>query len=187
MIGKYANKLPWEKSYFRIKSRCSDSKNKRYGGRGIKCLITPLELKKIWLRDKGWLLKQPSIDRKDNDGNYEYKNCRYVERSFNSSKGDRKSTSEPCPAGHSYKGDNLRINKKGHRLCIACARAHSAKWNLIMRGPKIGRFKTHCKYGHEFTEKNTYYRTLDNRRICKKCDQARKIDRKKQKEPNDKA
>ncbi len=29
-----------------------------------------------------------------------------------------------CPSGHSYSGDNLRVNKYGHRYCRECARAH---------------------------------------------------------------
>lgn len=27
-----------------------------------------------------------------------------------------------CPSGHPYAGDNLRINRKGHRLCRTCGR-----------------------------------------------------------------
>jgi hypothetical protein len=29
-----------------------------------------------------------------------------------------------CPSGHAYMGANLRVDKKGHRVCIACADRH---------------------------------------------------------------
>ncbi len=69
-----------------IKQRCNNPNNKRYkdyGLRGIKCLITEEELEFLWFRDKAWLLKEPSIDRKDNDGNYELSNCQFIEMDIN--------------------------------------------------------------------------------------------------------
>jgi hypothetical protein len=86
---KYFKKFPWRKVFKNIKIRCT-RKNfksyKNYGGRGIKCLITEEELRKLWFRDKAYLMKQPSIDRKENDGNYTYKNCRFIELGENSRK-----------------------------------------------------------------------------------------------------
>jgi hypothetical protein len=35
------------------------------------------------------------------------------------------------------------------------------------------RDKTHCKYGHEFSVPNTYYRPHDGARICRACNNAR--------------
>lgn len=68
---------PWEKTYKRISSRCAPSGN--YGKRGIRRFITPKELKKLWFRDKAYLLKQPSIHRKEGTKNYTITNCKYVE------------------------------------------------------------------------------------------------------------
>ena len=62
--------------------RCYNPRHPRFkdwGGRGIKCLITEEELKELWFRDKAWELKQPSIDRIDNDDNYTFENCRFIE------------------------------------------------------------------------------------------------------------
>jgi len=67
-------KYPWKRALAGLKQRCNN-KNKdcyhRYGEWGIKCLITKEELKEIWFRDKAWLLKIPTLDRENNNGNYE--------------------------------------------------------------------------------------------------------------------
>lgn len=76
-----------------IKQRCTNPNNNRYknyGARGIKCLITKEEIKRLWFRDKAWLLKQPSIDRKKNDKDYTLNNCRFIELGENSAKDKRK-------------------------------------------------------------------------------------------------
>jgi len=82
----YYKEYPWKKVFASIKYRCNNSnckQHKNYGGRGIKCLITADELKKLWFRDKAYLMKKPSIDRINNDGHYEYDNCRFIEHTQN--------------------------------------------------------------------------------------------------------
>lgn len=82
-------KNPWRATLYHIKERCNcktNSKYYRYGGRGIKCLITEEELKELWFRDKAYLMDRPSIDRKYHNGNYEYDNCEYMELGKNSLK-----------------------------------------------------------------------------------------------------
>ena len=86
-------KYPWKQTLKQIKSRCNNQNNPkyyRYGGRGIKCLITAEELKELWFRDKAYLMEWASIDRENNDGNYIFDNCRYIEMSINSSKDNYK-------------------------------------------------------------------------------------------------
>ena len=83
---------PWINSYFMARDRCTNSNNshyKRYGGRGIEFLLTQQECIELWNRDKGWLLNHHSIDRIDNDGNYEYDNCRFIEMKENRKKGSK--------------------------------------------------------------------------------------------------
>jgi hypothetical protein len=85
---EYYKKYPWKRTLVDIKTRCNNKNHiryDRYGGRGIKCRISESELKELWFRDKAWLLNQASIDREDNDGDYVFDNCRYMELSENSS------------------------------------------------------------------------------------------------------
>ena len=42
------------------------------------------EIKKLWFESCAWRLKRPSIDRIDNDGDYTYDNCRFIELGKNS-------------------------------------------------------------------------------------------------------
>jgi hypothetical protein len=83
----YYKRFPWAKVLESARQRCNNKNNshyKWYGERGIKCYLTLPQIKFPWFRDKAWLLKQPSIDRIDNDGNYELKNCRFIELGENS-------------------------------------------------------------------------------------------------------
>ena len=80
---------PWRFHLYAAKTRCNNMAHigyKNYGLRGIKCLLSEEDIKKLWFRDDAWLLLRPSIDRIDSDGNYEYANCRFIERSENSSR-----------------------------------------------------------------------------------------------------
>ena len=96
---QYRTRNPWITHYYLAKWRC-EKKNfdnyKYYGGRGIKFLMTKNNFKNLWFKDKAYLLKQPSIDRINVNGNYELSNCRFVEISFNSSRVKRKNENSFC-------------------------------------------------------------------------------------------
>lgn len=88
-IKQYYIDNPWMQSFRAIQYRCTNVNAidyKYYGGRGIKNLLTKEEIKFLWFRDKAYNLEQPTIDRKDNDGNYELSNCEFIEQSENSKK-----------------------------------------------------------------------------------------------------
>jgi hypothetical protein len=90
---EYQNSVPWRLTLKRIHDRCNNKNNQRYkdyGGRGIKCFITEEELKELWFRDKAYEMKRPSIDRINNNGNYIYDNCQFIELAKNSSKNKKK-------------------------------------------------------------------------------------------------
>ena len=69
---------PWQKHLARVRSRCHN-KTSRYFKRGIKNYLTITDIKELWNRDKAYLLKEPSLDRKDGLGNYTKENCRFIE------------------------------------------------------------------------------------------------------------
>lgn len=86
---KMDKQYPWKRFLKLIKQRCNNpnhSAYKYYGGKGIICLINYEDLKTLWFRDKAYLMKKPSIDRKDSNKNYTFENCQFLELSINSAK-----------------------------------------------------------------------------------------------------
>jgi hypothetical protein len=84
MRTKYKRKPAtiWQISYYNAQQRCQNPKcpdYKNYGGRGIKLLMSSKDFQKLWVRDNAEIMRKPSIDRKDNDGNYTFENCRFIE------------------------------------------------------------------------------------------------------------
>lgn len=85
--ASYRIKNPWLVSYTTAEQRCNNKNHhayKYYGGRGIKFLLTKEEIKYLYERDFACLMKWPTIDRINNDGNYELSNCRFIEMGENS-------------------------------------------------------------------------------------------------------
>lgn len=81
---------PYINSYKGAKSRCNnpnDEAYRRYGGRGIKFLLTLADMRTLWDRDRASEMARPSLDRIDNNGHYELSNCRFVELWYNGIKG----------------------------------------------------------------------------------------------------
>ena len=75
--------------YYGARQRCNNphaNAYKSYGKRGIRCEITFKQLVEIWKRDKAYLLIHPSLDRRDNDGNYSKGNCQFIEMEENTHK-----------------------------------------------------------------------------------------------------
>jgi len=73
----YRKSNPWAATINSIRCRCRE--NKYYVRKKIKNFLTLEDVKYLWFRDKGWLLKKASIDRIDSNGHYTLENCRYIE------------------------------------------------------------------------------------------------------------
>lgn len=79
---------PWEIVYTNIKRRV----NNDLGYKGIVFTVTQEDIKELWLRDKAYLLKRPSIDRRNNKLGYIKSNLQFIELSVNSVKDKIKNT-----------------------------------------------------------------------------------------------
>lgn len=81
-MDRYRENNPWRITHQSIRQRCLNKKCRsyaRYGGRGIKLLMTPNDFKFLWFRDKAYLMKCPSIHRINHDSHYQLDNCMYIE------------------------------------------------------------------------------------------------------------
>lgn len=91
LLRKRRIETPWLSHYDCARTRCTNKKRKeyhRYGGRGILFLLAQEDVRQLWFRDKAYEMKRPTIDRIDNDGHYDISNCRFIEKSLNSTKGN---------------------------------------------------------------------------------------------------
>ena len=75
-----------------------------------------------------------------------------------------------CPRGHAYNEENTYVDSYGGRQCRPCRKARMQERRADL--PRVGRgfnnkSKTHCKYGHEYTDENT--KIHKGRRSCRIC------------------
>ena len=80
---------PWYKHLEGARRRCNNPNHKDYfywGRIGIKCLLSNIDVKHLWFRDKAYLLDKPSLDRIDSKGNYTLNNCQFIEHAENTRK-----------------------------------------------------------------------------------------------------
>lgn len=117
-----------------MKYRCYDQNNigyKYYGARGI--IVCDRWLKFVnFYNDMG---PRPSnwhsLDRIDNDGNYEPNNCRWAtdkQQAYNK----RHVNKTHCLRGHVFEGDNYYIRADGYRTCAICENVRNKNRSKIL-------------------------------------------------------
>ena len=149
---RYIKLKPWSKNMTTLRNRCKNSPFYNGEIKLRRCLITMVELEKLWFRDKAWLLKVPSVDRINNNGDYTYENCRFIERDENSRLGNigkklpietkyirgKAHMKTHCKYGHPLAEGNLYYKKIG-RECKSCKIIRGRAWARKARGYKIKR------------------------------------------------
>lgn len=150
-VINYYKKYPWKRTFNTIKQRCNNPTTKQYkncGGRGIKCLITVEELKILWFRDKAFLLNKPSIDKEENNNkNYTFENCRYIEKSQNSARQDKTYCEKPINQ-YDLQGNFIRSWKSIHEAEKILKYHHNSNISQVC----LGKFKQ--RYGFIWRFKN---------------------------------
>ena len=154
---KCAKKSPWYSHFISARGRCYPSG--KYFKRGIKFFLTKEDAKFLWFRDGASKLKEPSIDRIDNKGNYELSNCRFIELEENRKPKPVLQFSKNGDLIREYKsyGEVVRIFKKRNpKICdvangkIGCFTAMGYVWRWkselgnCRKIPKVG-FVIHNK------------------------------------------
>ena len=78
---RYYAKYPWVKTWKTLNGRCRPKGV--YGKINIKNLLTLKQLRFIWLRDRAYNLKKPSLHRVNPLDNYTLDNCEFIEHREN--------------------------------------------------------------------------------------------------------
>ena len=103
-------------------SRCYNKQAvnyERYGGRGIRICDRWLECFENFFADMGFRPKGLTLERMDNNGNYELSNCRWATYSEQRLNCRKQVLSTSCGFGHPYSGNEVR-RSNGTRECRAC-------------------------------------------------------------------
>ena len=124
------------RSWRAMKTRCTNAHSsdyKNYGGRGITVCPRWLHSFQNFLSDMG--LKptaKHTLDRINNDGNYEPKNCRWATAKEQRDNRRPLTLRATCGRGHPFVEENIYWVKRGSSYIRAC-KTCSAEWKRLKR------------------------------------------------------
>ena len=139
--------------YRGIRSRCNHNK----GYKDLPPITISLEdMFILWNRDKAYLLKKPSIDRKDNNKGYTFDNCRFIELSLNIGLSSKtrayKKIGNYLKVKHGTKINQLDLSGKiinTYCSCREAGRQVGVSADCIIKACK-GKFKTSAGYKWQY-------------------------------------
>lgn len=190
MIGKM--KHPLYSVWRSMIDRCRNPNNPsfhRYGGRGISMCERWKDFY-LFVSDMGERPEGYTLERRNNDGNYEPGNCKWATRKeqqlnrcntvFVEIQGCKFRAWELSRCSGLKPDTIIDRAKQG----LSLVEVLDPKRRVFVEGLKIGglangarnKAKTHCKHGHEFTPENTAPNGK-NGRCCRRCHADRQLRR----------
>ena len=188
IIMPFKNPHPLYATYQAMKERCRNKNNPlyhRYGGRGISVCSRWLEHKtgfKNFLSDMGDKPSGFTLERINNNGNYEPTNCKWASRK--EQQRNQNNTRKVMIEGIEYIAaelsdiSGLKTDAIVQRALLGLSYQEVINPNRrvykegLAFGGKANGLKqkqlTHCKNGHEFNEQNTHI-TKQGWRRCRAC------------------
>ena len=182
-IKHAACNTPAYKSWCSMLQRCNNVKSthyKRYGGRGIMVCNNWLQFENF-LADMGQPPEKYTIERINNNGNYEKSNCKWASRleqqsnrnvcriiSWNGVSNTIAEWSRITGIHHNTITSRLNNNLQVDQIFSQDKQINTKGLSLGATSSSLARLaRTHCKYGHEYTPENTTQTA--KQRICKTC------------------